>query len=104
MEGILKVSSDKLRGAANEFSTTNGQVQSITSEMNSLVNGLSGVWTGEAAEAFKAKFNQLNDDMTRIHKMIDEHSKDLMEMATVYDEAEKTGIDAINGLQGDVIQ
>lgn len=104
MEGILKVTPDKLISASTEFGSTNGQVQSVTNEMNSLVSGLSGVWTGEAAEAFKAKFNILNDDMTRIHRMIDEHSKDLAEMARVYTDAESAAIDATNALTGDVIQ
>lgn len=103
MTGNLKVTPEELRTASGEFSTTNGQIRNITGEMTSLVNGLSSVWTGEAANAFKNKFNQLNDDMERIYRMIDEHVKDLQEMSRQYDEAERQSIDNANALAGDVI-
>ena len=103
MDGILKVTPEKLRSASGEFAGTNSQVQAITGQMTDLVNSLNSIWYGEAADAFKGKFNQLADDIERIHRMIDEHVKDLQEMATQYENAEKLSIDSANALAGDVI-
>ena len=103
MTGNLLVTPEQLRSASGEFSSTNGQIRSITGEMISLVNALSSVWSGEAADAFKTKFNQLSDDIERIYRMIDEHVKDLQEMATQYEAAEKESIENSNALRGDII-
>lgn len=103
MEGKLRVTPEKLRGTAGEFGSTNGQIQSITSEMNSIIQSLKGVWTGEASDAYSNKFNQLNDDMEKIHRMINEHVTDLNEMATQYETAERESEELANGLAGDVI-
>ena len=103
MTGNLLVTPEQLRSASGEFSTTNGQIRSITGEMISLVNALSSVWSGEAADAFKTKFNQLSDDIERIYRMIEEHVKDLEEMAARYEAAEKESIDSSNALRGDII-
>ena len=93
----------KLRAASGEFGSTNGQIKAITTEMTELVNSLKGTWTGEAADAFTSKFNQLSDDMEKIYRMVDEHVKDLQEMATQYEKAETENIETSNGLAGDVI-
>ena len=103
MTGHLLVTPEQLRSASGEFSSTNGQIRTITGEMISLVNSLNSVWSGEAADAFKTKFNQLNDDIERIYRMIDEHVKDLQEMAAEYDKAERESIDNANTLRGDVL-
>ena len=103
MTGNLLVTPEQLRSASGKFSTTNGQIRSITGEMISLVNALSSVWSGEAADAFKTKFNQLSDDIERIYRMIEEHVKDLEEMAARYEAAEKESIDSSNALRGDII-
>ena len=103
MTGNLLVTPEQLRSASGEFSSTNGQVRTITGEMISLVNSLNSVWSGEAADAFKTKFNQLNDDIERIYRMIDEHVKDLQEMAAQYEKAEVESTENANALRGDVI-
>ena len=44
MEGILKVTPDKLMGTADEFQTTGGQVRNLTQEMISIVDSLKSSW------------------------------------------------------------
>lgn len=103
MEGILKVDPQKLITTASDFSTTGGEVRNLTSEMISIVNSLSSVWEGEAATTYNTKFHELDDDMERMHRMIQEHVKDLNDMATQYITAENANIDTGIGLAGDVI-
>ncbi|MDO4647770.1 MAG: WXG100 family type VII secretion target [Eubacteriales bacterium] len=102
--GILKVTPEQLQSTAASFEGHGTEVNNLTQQMTALVTGLSGqVWTGEAATAYVNKFNQLQDDMQRIYKMIKEHSTDLIEMAQQYSSAEQTSVELANSLSGDVI-
>ena len=103
MEGILKVTPEQLESASGEFAAKATTVGNLTSEMTQLVEGLSSIWEGEAATAYTSKFRQLDDDIQRMIRMVQEHSNDLNEMARVYREAENVNQDEIASLAGDVI-
>jgi WXG100 family type VII secretion target len=103
MEGILKVTPEKLISTSSEFSQKGTAVSNLTTEMTSLVTGLSSVWLGDAASAYTQKFKGLDSDIQKLNKMIQEHSKDLSEMAKVYTQAEKASVDEINTLSSSVI-
>lgn len=103
MEGTLRVTPEQLESAAGEFSTKGTTVSNLTSQMTQLVEGLASVWEGEAATAYTTKFRQLDEDIQKMVRMIQEHSNDLTEMARVYREAETVNQDEIAGLAGDVI-
>lgn len=103
MEGTLKVTPEQLEATAGEFAAKGTTVGNLTSEMTQLVEGLASVWEGEAATAYTTKFRQLDDDIQKMVRMIQEHSEDLNEMARVYREAETANQDEITGLAGDVI-
>lgn len=103
MEGILKVSPEQLTSAASEFSTCGTAIRNITTEMTSIVTSLSSAWAGEDASAYIAKFNGLQDDIERIHAMIQEHVTDLTEMAKSYSGAVSANLSEIEGLSSDVI-
>lgn len=103
MEGIIKVTPEKLISTADEFNTSNSQVQNLTQNMIQTVDSLKSVWEGEAATAYSNKFHQLEDDMNRMHSMINEHVTDLKEMANQYKAAEQANAEVGNSLAGDVI-
>ena len=103
MQGSLRVTPDKLTTAAAEFSNSASTVRNLTTQMTGIIDGLSGIWSGEAATAYKNKFHQLDDDIARFHKMIQEHVKDLQEMARVYKQAEAEATQASSGLPVDPI-
>lgn len=103
MDGIIKVDPQRLIGTADEFNGTGGQVKAITDQMVSIIDSLKSVWEGEAAMAYNTKFHQLQDDMDKMYRMIQEHVKDLNEMAQQYISAENANIDSGNVLAGDVI-
>ncbi|MBQ2904655.1 MAG: WXG100 family type VII secretion target [Clostridia bacterium] len=103
MEGILRVTPQELINAASEFSTNGGEIQNLTQQMTDLVNGLSSVWTGEAAEAYRAKFAGLSDDIQKLVGFVKEHAQDLQDMAGLYTEAEQANEDIIANLSTDVI-
>ena len=103
MEGSLLVTPEKLIETSSEFSTCMGQVQTLTSSMMEQVRGMSSFWEGEAATAYLNKFNELEDDIHRVHTMIQEHVTDLNEMASIYQKAESKSQEISGALSGNVL-
>lgn len=104
MTGTLKVEPSKLKSTAQSFDSTGNQIQKLTTNMTQIVNQLSGnVWSGDAANAYKKKFNGLQDDITRMTRMISEHVKDLNEMASGYEKSETNNQNLANALKDEVI-
>ena len=104
MEGIIKVSPETLISTAGEFSNQGSTINTLTGEMMTLVTGLSSVWEGEAATTYINKFKGLEDDIQKMIRMVEEHVSDLEEMARVYQDSDRVGVDEASGLLSDVIQ
>ena len=49
MEGILKVTPEKLTQTSGEFAATGNQMKNLTSEMIAQIHEMKGIWQGEAA-------------------------------------------------------
>ncbi len=99
MEGTLKVSTQELRNASNQFGSCGSEVKNLMTQMLTLISGITGtVWSGEAASTYQAKFAGLEADMTKINTMIQEHVTDLNTMADNYDRAEQQSQQAASGL------
>lgn len=103
MEGILKVTPEKLIQTSGEFANTGGQMKNLTGEMMSLVQGMKGIWQGEAAAAYGSKFNSLQTDMDKLYRMVQEHVNDLQEMAAHYQKAELGNTDQSSGLNANIV-
>lgn len=103
MDGKVLVTPEKLISTAEEFNSTNTQVRNLTQQMIETVDSLKSAWEGDAANAYSTKFHQLEDDMDRLHSMINEHVTDLKEMASQYQAAEQANAEISNALAGDVI-
>ena len=103
MEGSLLVTPEKLIETSSEFSTCMSQVQNLTSSMMEQVRSMSSFWEGEAATAYLNKFNELEDDIQRVHTMINEHVTDLNEMAAIYQKAEAKSQEISGALSGSVL-
>lgn len=86
METTLNVTPEKLTETANDFQNKATQVKGIHDEMLTKIRSLS--WEGQAAEAYKTKFNALETSMNKIFGMISEHVRDLNDIAQQYSAAE----------------
>lgn len=102
MEGTLLVTPEELTTAAGDFSAQATQITSLHQSMLGKVRSLT--WEGEAANTYKTKFNALEASMTRINAMIQEHVRDLNEMAQQYSSAEKTAQSAAEGLPASTLE
>lgn len=103
MDGIIKVDPQQLLNTSGEFKATGGQIKSLTDNMISIIDSTKSVWEGDAATTYNTKFHQLQNDMEKMFRMIDEHVTDLNEMAQQYIDAEVDNVDTGSSLQGDVI-
>lgn len=103
MPNIIRVSPDKLNSTAGEIKNIQSNVLNITSEMTSIVQGMSSDWTGDASTAYIQKFTGLQDDMQKISSMLNEHVTDLQTMSTTYSQAESNAASISSGLSSDVI-
>ncbi len=101
----LKVTPETLRNTASQFEAQGNTMKSFTDQMTNIISSqISGeVWSGEAATAYKSKFSGLQDDITKLHKMVQDHSKNLIEIATEYSTAESTNQQLAGSLSSDVI-
>ncbi len=101
----LKVTPAKLKAKSSEFSSQATGVKAITDEMFGVIKQLNGaVWSGTAATAYTSRFNKLDDDCTRMYKMIKEFADDLTDIANEYESAEKANEDTAQALQTDVLK
>ena len=103
MEGILKVTPEKLIQSSGGFADMGGQMKNLTGEMMSLVQGMKGIWQGEAASAYSSKFSSLQTDMDKLCRMVQEHATDLQEMAGHYQSAETGNAQQGGGLGANVV-
>ena len=103
MEGTILVTPEQLESTANEFNSIMTQVQNLTNNMTDKINGMGAKWQGEASTAYINKFNQLQEDIDRLARMINEHVTDLNEMASLYRTTEQKNEDLGNSLASDIL-
>jgi len=100
--GLLRVTPEKLAQAANEFSNSGKTINSLTTEMMSIVDGLKSIWQGNAASEYSTRFTGLRDDIEKINRIIEEHVNDLNQMAIEYQNAEDMSVEESSKLVNDV--
>lgn len=99
MTGNLRVTPEKLISMSSQFQTSDGNVNTLTRSMMDIVSQLSSTWAGEAATGYYNKLRGLQGDMDKLHKMIQEHTSDLQEMARTYQQAESANVQTANALK-----
>lgn len=102
MANSIKVTPSKLTSTAKSFDSTGKQINELTGQMLTTISSTSD-WIGDASNAYKKKFTELQDDMQRITKMISEHVSDLNEMAKGYESAEQTNVSTAKALSGEIV-
>lgn len=101
----LKVTPSQLKSKAQSFQQESNKVKTTTKKMLDLINKINGAtWSGDAAKAYKNKFAKLEGDMNQMHKMINEYSTDLIEIANQYESTEQANQAIASALATDVIK
>ena len=99
MTGNLRVTPEKMISVSGQFQQSDNTVNNLTKSMLDIVGQLSSTWAGEAATGYYSKLKGLDGDMQKLHKMIQEHTTDLQDMAKTYQEAEKANLQTANALK-----
>lgn len=99
MTGNLRVTPEKLISVSTQFGQSDNTVNNLTTQMMDIINQLNSTWAGEAATGYYNKLRGLEGDMQKLHKMIQEHTTDLNEMAKTYQQAEKDNVQTASALK-----
>ena len=99
MTGNLRVTPEKMISVSTQFGQSDATVNNLTAQMMDIVSQLSSTWAGEAATTYYNKLKGLQGDMQKLHKMIQEHTTDLNDMAKTYQQAEKDNIQTASALK-----
>lgn len=99
MTGNLRVTPEKMISVSTQFGQSDSTVSSLTNQMMDIVGQLSGTWAGDAATTYYNKLKGLQGDMEKLHRMIQEHTTDLNDMAKAYQDAEKENVQTANALK-----
>lgn len=99
MTGNLRVTPEKMISMSSQFAQSDSTVSGLTAQMMDIVNQLNSTWAGEAATGFYNKLKGLQGDMDKLHKMIQEHTTDLNDMAKAYQQAEKENVQTASALK-----
>lgn len=99
MTGNLRVTPEKMISVSTQFGQADSKVSSLTKQMMDIASQLKGTWAGEAANAYYSKLQGLSGDIQKLHKMIQEHTTDLQEMAKTYQNAEKSNLQTAQALK-----
>lgn len=102
-ETILRVSTDELSKTVGLFSGNLSTVQSLTTQMLQLIQGLSSTCNGEPFDTFRTKAEGLSNDMEQVKSMISGHMDELTEVAGIMKTFEGQSQSIVNGLPSDAI-
>ena len=104
MANYLKVTPEKLNTVSSELEGEGTTMKGCTDRMVNLVNEISGdIWSGDAANAYRTKFTGLQDDMALLYRMVQDHVRDLQEIAANFAEAETANQEAAGALNEQVV-
>lgn len=87
---VLRVTPEELRQKSGEFSTIIGDVEKRFNRVKSIASKTKGYWLGEAGTRDRECFASYESDIQFIIRRLKEHPVDLLEMAGIYSEAEKS--------------
>ena len=99
----LKVSTDVMVNKAGEISEQIATIERNWNKMKILVNNTKIYWQGEASDVHQKNFKQLEEAGDKVLKRLREHPDELLKMADVYTETERTIQSKASSLPQDVI-
>lgn len=88
----IKVTPQELKSKADELQNLNRQFRSEVEKMSGYEAELSGMWDGEAKEAFRKAFNDDKGKWERFAINIDKYILALRENASQYETAERMAV------------
>ncbi|MBR1629728.1 MAG: WXG100 family type VII secretion target [Lachnospiraceae bacterium] len=99
----ILVTPEELQSTSQRFADKGNRIQQLTRQMLELVNAVGVTWQGEAYQAFNKQFHSLEGPMNKMFRKIQEHNRDLQQMARNYQTAERNNMQRSHSLPRDVV-
>jgi uncharacterized protein YukE len=99
----IKVDTSTLVNKAVETSRSISKMENSLARLDTIIKRTSYYWIGEAGERHREIYNGEKSEVNAMMARLREHPKDLLEMANVYNLAEKEIQQVSKGLPGDLI-
>lgn len=90
---MIRVTSAKLRSAAENLQGLNGQFRNKMQELTEQEQSLQAMWEGQAKETFHTAFLHDGQQMESFHALIEKYIQTLLEMAARYEQAEARNVE-----------
>lgn len=100
---IIKVTPDKLLSGANDITNEINRLESSWKKIGSIITNSKNYWEGDASNMHQKYYKEVQEQVDQILKRLKEHPADLLQMAGLYQEAEKSASAVANSLPMDVI-
>lgn len=89
MAGEIVVSAAQLRTQAEALEELNERFQGLVSDLQAEEVELSGMWEGEAKDAFRTAFSRDKDNMYRFYNAVKKYIQALRDAAAQYEGTER---------------
>ena len=100
----LTVEPKQMETKASEITELIAEVKKAFQEIESSIDGTKGYWKGQASDKHYKMFWENKDEIEEVIKRLEEHPRDLLEMAGIYEEAERANVELAQTLQADIIE
>lgn len=90
MANQIRMTPEKMRQRAGEYTQQANNLQSIITKMDNLLRALQSEWEGNASEAYAQRFNELRPGFVKAKDLIDEISTALKNTAQIVEETDNS--------------
>lgn len=87
--GQIRMTPDMMRSRATEYRTESGNVSSVISKMDQLLEALQSEWEGAASDAYAAKFAELRPSFEAARDLIDDIATALDKTAEIVESTDQ---------------
>ena len=89
MANQIRMTPEKMRARAAQYTTQAGNLQDIINKMDNLLRALQGEWEGDASAAYAQRFAELRPGFVKAKELVDEISTALKSTANIVEETDK---------------
>lgn len=89
MASQIRMTPEKMRQRAGEYTTQANNLNSIITKMDGLLRNLQSEWEGSASEAYAQRFEELRPGFVKAKELIEEISKALKNTATIVEQTDQ---------------
>ena len=85
----LRVTPQVLRQKAGEFTALINDIERRFRNIEDISDRTRGYWIGDAGDLDRQGYDSFQDDIAHMMKRLNEHPQDLLQMAGIYEQAER---------------